>query len=53
MFEEEMELDETVEELEPLSFLLGRLLDQFCERLEARALAVQTIRDGVRTGALV
>ena len=27
-FEEEMELDETVEELEPLSFLLGRLLDQ-------------------------
>jgi protein ImuB len=43
-FEEEMELDETVEELEPLSFLLGRLLDQVCARLEARALAVQTIR---------
>ena len=43
-FEEEMELDETVEELEPLSFLLGRLLDQLCARLESRALAVQTIR---------
>jgi protein ImuB len=43
-FEEEMELDETVEELEPLSFLLGRLLDQVCARLESRALAVQTIR---------
>jgi len=43
-FEEEMELDETVEELEPLSFLLGRLLDQLCLRLESRALAVQKIR---------
>ena len=28
-FEEEIELEEAVEELEPLSFLLGRLLDQF------------------------
>ena len=32
-----------VEELEPLSFLLGRLLDQLCARLEARALAVRAI----------
>jgi protein ImuB len=42
-FEEEMELEDSVEELEPLSFLLGRLLDQLCARLEARALAVRTI----------
>jgi len=43
-FEEEMELEDAVEELEPLSFLLGRLLDQLCARLTARALAVQMIR---------
>jgi protein ImuB len=42
-FEEEMELEDSVEELEPLSFLLGRLLDQLCARLEARALAVRAI----------
>jgi protein ImuB len=43
-FEEEMELDDAVEELEPLSFLLGRLLDQLCARLTARALAASVIR---------
>ncbi len=43
-FAEEMELDDVVEELEPLSFLLGRLLDQLCARLEARALAVRAVR---------
>ncbi len=42
-FEEEMELEDSVEELEPLSFLLGRLLDQLCTRLEARALAVRAV----------
>ena len=42
-FAEEMELDDAVEELEPLSFLLGRLLDQLCARLEARALAVRAV----------
>jgi len=43
-FEEEIELEDSVEELEPLSFLLGRLLDQLCARLEARALAVRAVR---------
>jgi protein ImuB len=43
-FAEEMELEDSVEELEPLSFLLGRLLDQLCARLEERALAVRTVR---------
>jgi len=38
-FAEEMTLDYAVTELEPLSFLLCRLLDQVCARLEARSLA--------------
>jgi len=42
-FEEAMELESTVETLEPLSFLLNRLLDQLCARLEARSLAVQEL----------
>ena len=42
-FEEEMALDDSVEDLEPLSFILGRLLDQLCARLNTRALAVQSI----------
>jgi len=43
-FAEEMELDDAVEELDPLSFLLGRLLDQLCARLAARSLAAASIR---------
>lgn len=43
VFEEFLELDDAVEELEPLSFLLGRLLDQLCTRITARALSVRTI----------
>jgi protein ImuB len=43
-FEEEMELDEAVEDLEPLAFILGRLLDQLCARLQARSLAASAIR---------
>jgi protein ImuB len=43
-FEEEMELDDAVEELDPLSFLLGRLLDQLCARLAARSLAAASLR---------
>jgi len=42
-FEEAMELESPVETLEPLSFLLNRLLDQLCGRLETRALAVQEL----------
>src|SRR5439155_256922 len=42
-FVEEMELDDAIEELEPLSFLLGRLLNQLCARLTARALAASKI----------
>ena len=38
-FEEELALDFAVTELEPLAFLLGRLLDQLCARLAARSLA--------------
>jgi protein ImuB len=43
-FEEEMALEYAVEELEPLAFLLGRLLDQLCARLTARSLGVCVIR---------
>jgi protein ImuB len=42
-FVEEMELEEAAEDLEPLSFLLGRLLDQLCARLQARSLAAAAI----------
>jgi protein ImuB len=42
--EEEMEFEDAVPELEPLSFLLGRLLDQLCARLATRSLAASTIR---------
>jgi protein ImuB len=44
ILEEEMELDDAVEDLEPLSFVLGRLLDQVCARLAARTLSAATIR---------
>lgn len=43
-FVEEMELEDAVEELEPLAFLLARLLAQLCARFEARSLAVAAIR---------
>ena len=43
-FEESMELEYPVELLEPLAFVLGRLLEQLCVRLGARALATNELR---------
>ncbi len=44
IFEEAMELEYPLVLLEPLAFLLARLLDQICARLAARALAAQELR---------
>jgi protein ImuB len=43
-FEEAMELEDAMAEIEPLSFLLSRLLNQLCARLAARSLAASAIR---------
>jgi protein ImuB len=43
-FEEEMELEYPVELLDPLMFVLGRLLGDVCVRLEERALAAIELR---------
>ncbi len=43
-FEEEMELEYPVELLEPLLFVLARLLGDVCRRLEGRALAAIGLR---------
>ncbi|MGH9492511.1 MAG: hypothetical protein ACRD2K_03330 [Terriglobales bacterium] len=43
-FEEALELEHPVSLLEPLTFLLSRLLQQLCARLAARALAIQELR---------
>ena len=42
-FEEAMELESPVETLEPLSFILNRLLERLCARLQARSLAAQEL----------
>jgi len=42
-FEEAMELESPVETIESLSFVLNRLLEQLCARLEARALAAHEL----------
>jgi protein ImuB len=44
LFEEAIELEDAVADLEPLAFIFGRLLGQLCARLEARALAAAAIR---------
>ncbi len=43
-FEEWFGLDEAVDDLEALSFLLGRLLDQLSARLSARALSIAAVQ---------
>jgi protein ImuB len=43
-FEEAVELEYPVALLEPLAFLLNRMLEQLCARLGARALAAQELR---------
>jgi protein ImuB len=43
VFEEAVELEYPIVLLEPLAFLLNRLLDQLCARLASRALAVQEL----------
>ncbi len=44
VFEEAIELEFPIVLLEPLAFLLNRLLEQICARLAARALATQELR---------
>ena len=44
VFEEAVELEYPLVLLEPLAFLLARMLDHLCARLAARALAAQTLR---------
>ncbi len=43
-FEEVVEMEHPIMLLEPLAFLLNRMLEQLCERLMARALAAQELR---------
>ena len=43
-FEETMELEYPIALLEPLAFILGRLLEQLCARLEARGRATNLLR---------
>src|SRR5581483_3459583 len=44
VFEEAVELEHPIVLLEPLAFLLNRLLDQLCARLASRALSTQELR---------
>lgn len=44
LFEEAVELEHPILLLEPLAFLLNRLLEQLCARLGSRALATQELR---------
>jgi protein ImuB len=43
-FQQSLELEHPVEELEPLSFILSRLLNQLCANLQSHALATNDLR---------
>ena len=43
-FEKSIELDDPIELLEPLSFILARLLNQLCANLQAHGLAVDELK---------
>jgi protein ImuB len=43
-FEQSIELEHPIDRLEPLSFILGRLLNQLCANLNAHALAANELR---------
>jgi protein ImuB len=43
-FEQSLELEHPVEELEPFSFILSRLLNQLCANLDSHALATNELR---------
>ncbi len=49
-FEAGLELDWEIDSLEPLTFILGRLLDQLCGQLESRGLATDRLRIVLRLG---
>jgi protein ImuB len=42
-FEESLELDDAVESLEPLTFILARALDRLCTRLRTRGMATHEV----------
>lgn len=50
-FEQSLELEHAVEELEPLSFILSRLLNQLCANLIEYALATNELRLTLKTGS--
>jgi protein ImuB len=47
-FQETLELEHPVALLEPLAFLLNRMLERLCARLAGRALALQELRLGLQ-----
>ena len=52
LFAESVELEDPIVLLEPLAFLLNRMLEQVCARLRERALAVQELRLTLELAAL-